>query len=481
MNAAVLFAALLPLTTGEGTLPPPPAAPLLFVRVVAPDGTKVTLRPGSPEPKTLDQPTVAGFRPGYFYRVGLGNVGGDPLRNLYPTFEVVSTLHVPPSLKPEDYPATVKFTEDDIKRAAAGGLVTKVIYLEDPFQAPALTSTPEYPIEFDVTPGHDPLEEARKFGRPMLIVRFGDRDVMPTELAAAYVPGTVLAMGDGPLGPAACPPTLPPPSFPWYDPILGPRKPLEEILPDGGDIGLRIGIGPDGRTGNLNVTDTAAEFRYGGGPRRVTISNRVCLFSPRFAVLRAEFQPSIHELPIPVIKVTALQPPQQLIERVRIDDRWNAIALRGFHSKLGLRGTQSWVGPGSVDVVQGILAVATVEGVAVKAAVVEPIQATQINGCYKGAPLLLTKYAEPKAPNVGDVVTFVLKYENAGTRPMSDVVVLDSLASRLEYIPGTAQTDRPVVFTVQMNEVYSALLRWEVKGELMPGQSGMVKFQARVK
>lgn len=462
MNAAWLIAALLPLTTGEGTLPPPPPAPLLFVRVVAPDGSKVTFRPGSPEPKTFDQPATAGFRPGYYYRVGIGNVGGDPMRTLYPTFEVVSTLHVPPTLRPEDFPATVKFTEDDIQRAAAGGLVTKVIYLEDPFQAPAITSTPEFPIEFDVTRGTDPLDEARKFGRPMIIVRFGDRDVVPDELAAAYVPGTVLTMGDGPLAPAACPPTLPPPSFPWYDPILGPRKPLEEILPDGGDIGLRIGIGPDGKTGNLNVTDTAAEFRYGNGPRRVTISNRVCLFSPRFAVLRAEYQPFANDLVIPTIKVTSAIPGQQLVNRVRTDDVWNAIALRGLASRLGLRGTQSYTGPGSVDVVQAVFAAATVEGVAIKAAVIEPIQATQINGCYKGAPLLLTKYADPKAPNVGDIVTFVLKYENAGTRPMSDVVVMDSLASRLEYIPGSAQTDRPVVFTVQMNEVFSALLRWEI-------------------
>src|SRR5436309_1971569 len=129
MNAAWLLAAFLPLTTGEGTLPPPPPAPLLFVRVVAPDGTKVVFRPGSPEP------------------------------------------------------------------------------------------------------------------------------------APAYVPGTVLTMGAGPLGPPACPPTLPPPLFPWFDPILGPRKPLEEILPDGGDVGLRVGIGPDGKVGNLNVTDTAAEYR----------------------------------------------------------------------------------------------------------------------------------------------------------------------------------------------------------------------------
>jgi len=51
----------------------------------------------------------------------------------------------------------------------------------------------------------------------------------------------------------------------------------------------------------------------------------------------------------------------------------------------------------------------------------------------------------------------------------------------LEFIPGSMVTDRPAVFTVQMNEVYSALLRWEVQGDLMPGQHGTIKFQARVR
>ena len=60
-------------------------------------------------------------------------------------------------------------------------------------------------------------------------------------------------------------------------------------------------------------------------------------------------------------------------------------------------------------------------------------------------------------------------------------MLADSLASRLEYVPGSAQSDRPVVFTVQANEAASALLRWEVKGELLPGQSGLIRFQARVR
>lgn len=37
------------------------------------------------------------------------------------------------------------------------------------------------------------------------------------------------------------------------------------------------------------------------------------------------------------------------------------------------------------------------------------------------------------------------------------------------------------MFTIQANEAYSAVLRWEVKGEVLPGQSGLIRFQARVR
>src|SRR5215207_1025049 len=205
---SLLLTALLPLGCGEGTLPPPPAAPLLFVRVVAPDGSRVVFRPGTPEARTVAAPAVAGFRPGYGYRIQIAGLPDQPDRTLAPSFEVISSLHVPPGLRAEDFPATVVFTEDDLRRAAGGGMVTKVVYLEDPMQAPAVLTTPTQPAEFDVLPGHDPLEEARVRGRPMLIVRIGERDVTPAELAAVAVAGTVLAPGDATMPPPAGPPTL---------------------------------------------------------------------------------------------------------------------------------------------------------------------------------------------------------------------------------------------------------------------------------
>ena len=51
----------------------------------------------------------------------------------------------------------------------------------------------------------------------------------------------------------------------------------------------------------------------------------------------------------------------------------------------------------------------------------------------------------PKEP--GDVVTITIKYANTGSKAVSDIVVSDSLSGRLEYVTGSAQSDRPANFS----------------------------------
>ena len=64
---------------------------------------------------------------------------------------------------------------------------------------------------------------------------------------------------------------------------------------------------------------------------------------------------------------------------------------------------------------------------------------------------------------------------------MTDVAVTDSLSGRLEYVPGSAQSDREAVFTMQANEAGSSVLRWEIGGTLAPGDTGRVKFKVKVR
>jgi uncharacterized repeat protein (TIGR01451 family) len=96
-------------------------------------------------------------------------------------------------------------------------------------------------------------------------------------------------------------------------------------------------------------------------------------------------------------------------------------------------------------------------------------------------PLVLCKTADKQGVQVGESVTFTLRFTNPGGQPITGVVVSDSLTGRLEYVPGSAQSDRQAVFTIQGNEAGSRILRWEVAGRLLPGESGVVRFQARVR
>lgn len=162
--------------------PHPPAhgpAPLLHVRFVTPRGGQATLYHGAPTGSEFKLPVIVGLRPGYIYRVKLARFPGHPGLALFPSLEVRGTLHLPANLCPADYPAPVTITEEDVTLALAGGVVTKVIYLENPANAPAVATRPDQPLETTIRPGFDPVDEARAFGRPMLILRLGARVFSP--------------------------------------------------------------------------------------------------------------------------------------------------------------------------------------------------------------------------------------------------------------------------------------------------------------
>jgi len=124
-------------------------------------------------------------------------------------------------------------------------------------------------------------------------------------------------------------------------------------------------------------------------------------------------------------------------------------------------------------------AVAQVLGVEVEGTYVEPEQLTAYPTL---CPLTVTKCVDPPGPKQqGEIVTVTIRYANTGTKAASDIVVSDSLSGRLEYIPGSAQSDRPSNFSTSENEVGSVVMRWELPGTILPGQSGTIKFKAKIR
>src|SRR5207244_10184254 len=216
--------------------------------------------------------------------------------------EVRGSLHLPANLRPAEYPAPVPIIDQDIALAQAGGVVTKVIYLENPTRALAVATRPDEPLETTIGPGADPTDEARALGRPMLILRLGARTFSPEEMAQLSIPGTILLPGEKGL---ATPPVRP--CIPWagvqaYDPILGPRPPEEECLHDGGDSGVAAGLDQEGHLQGLDPSDTVAQYTDNHGRKHLAISNRICLCVPRFAVLTVPLAPAGYESGVALVK-----------------------------------------------------------------------------------------------------------------------------------------------------------------------------------
>jgi uncharacterized repeat protein (TIGR01451 family) len=456
----------------------PVPAPLVAAKFLAPKGVRVTAFPGTSLSHIYGAPVVMGLRPGYAYRFELSNLPYQPGKSIYPEVELRGTLVPRAGMKYMDYPIPLTFSEADIEKVLRGVVITKVIYLEDPDKAVPSEVGRDAPVEMPDATDAAAIKAALANGRLMAIVRVGNLKPTPEQLRPYAVPGTILLPGEKYLKAPPIPPTVPVVLCPMWDPILGPKGPKEECFTDGGDKDDPLGITPDGGLRGLNPTDVGVEYTT-GGKRKVTTSNVVCICSPRFMVRRAEIVPGGVELPTVLAANVGVFGTDFLRQRRAA---MQEIALVRPSATLGVVRPSAYVGQIGVAFFLGgqrPLVVGQVQGVAVTAVVVAPEQLTAYPTL---CPLTVTKSVDPPGPKEpGEVVTITIRYANTGAKEVSDVVISDSLSARLEYVPGSAASDRPSNFTVAENEVGSAVVRWELPGTLLPGQAGVVKFKAKVR
>jgi uncharacterized repeat protein (TIGR01451 family) len=432
----------------------------------------VTFFQGQAPGRDFAAPAVVGLRPGYVYRVRVHGMTDFPNLALYPSLEVCGSLELPPGCQAANYPAPITLSENDIRRALNGSLITKVIYLENPERPLPFNSKPGELLEADAAFNRDLLEEARARGRPIAILRLGERSYTPQELAADSIPGTILLPGEKGLSHPACAPCIPASCFP----IACRRPPEEECLKDGGDVGAPAGIGPDGKLGGLDVTDTVAEYTDSKGRRAVAKSNRICICVPRFAALRHETPIAGFNMAMNLAVSGAVHGRGVLKSRLPPNQAAQVDIVAGIQGRERPSGIQSRAGLLELNNATLLAAIGRIDGIQVIGAVIEkPSQPPP------DKPLVLHKCASAHCAQVGDVITFTLCYSNCGGQPMTDIAVSDSLSGRLEYIPGSAKSDRDTVFTTQPNQAGSVIVRWEVTGKLLPGESGTLTFQARVR
>jgi uncharacterized repeat protein (TIGR01451 family) len=519
---------------------PPSVAPLMYIRFAEPDGMDVTFYQGRAQPRTFKTPFTIGIRPGYVYRIKLSNIPDYPGLVLVPTLDVRGSLCLPPQTGAAKHPAPFILTRQDFDHVIDNSVITKLVFLEDPETAvPEQGKKGGLILENEVSADKDLLTESRYYGRPIFGWRLGSRLVDEAELTAQSVQGTILFPGENFIPPAAIRPYVPFQCIPFFDPLLGPAHPREECLQDGGDVGNKAGIGPDGRLYGLDPSDTVAEFTDSCGRRQVTVSNRVCICVPRFGALRSEILPEAAQsnlVPgafriaeagagirsnVPSETARQSEGPGAFRGRERPSAWFNQDRLAKAETTMVLRavdlqlGVFEYVGTAAVQQLtqeqrlfvtrqieraavitgregvqavsqkEGTYVIGQVQGLASASQIVSTCELTltceDICPALPDKPLVLRKWIKEHDAQVGDVVTFFLRYSNAGGQPIDNIVVSDSLTNRLEFVSGSAKSDRAAVFTTQQNEAGSVILRWELQGRLPACESGTVSFQARIR
>ncbi len=144
------------------------------VRIRAPQGARISLAEEGGFCTEQYETTLVGMQIGPVYRLRVAGFAPDGGGEVFPTVEVIDRLYPPAGLALR-YPIPVELTRDELRMAADGLLVTRVIYLENPSEAlPADEPQDEQPW-VEAPHGGDPLAIADEMGRPVAILRIGGR------------------------------------------------------------------------------------------------------------------------------------------------------------------------------------------------------------------------------------------------------------------------------------------------------------------
>ncbi len=301
----------------------------------------------------------------------------------------------------------------------------------------------------------------------------------------------------------------------------------QEYLLDGGDKMKPVYIEKDWTVKNLEIEDTVAHFDTLDGKTVVAASNLVPIYAPRFVALR-KIEGIFSSGQITVLSESVRQ--QGLHEQHRAEGtgltaqeaRAGSARLQrnpaGMDAKMTLASTDVTIGLHGTSNVESVMSEWNMlqaqkldaaelvflasgvtaakswmgsEGLQVQVGELMPVSVSTDQAAEsvfvlkddgkKVSKLRLIKVASSSSAKPGDLVEFTLRFDNVGTEIIGNVTVLDNLTTRLEFLPGTAQSSLESGFVVQPNEAGSFTLRFEITHPLQPGEFGLVKFQCRVR
>ena len=311
----------------------------------------------------------------------------------------------------------------------------------------------------------------------------------------------------------------------WKPPGIAMPWPEEEFLFDGGDTAPGVVVRQDWRVDGLNLEDTVAHFDTLDGRTLVTPSNRVCLYAPRFASVRRvdnvlageqheragrasqnlalvrfdervpvgqHMQPTQPIGEVGTKRVTIYEQKdrglrvEQVLMPIAIQDRLKPYE-NFLYVKLGV--IEAAEKPFIAKAAQAAIVWTKDQAVQVilerqHAQAEVSIQRPQIEyrvDLPNNPRLLLCKIASEPTAAPGEEVEFTIRFDNTGDVVIGNVTLIDSLTTRLQYVPNSAQSSVKANFSSTANEGDSTTLRWEIVDPLKPGDGGLVRFKTIVR
>lgn len=313
---------------------------------------------------------------------------------------------------------------------------------------------------------------------------------------------------------------------PWRPPGIAGPWPPNEYLCDGGDAIPGVAVAPDLAVHGLGVEDTVAHYDAVDGSTLVEASNRVCIYAPRFGAVRSVTnlvaseqidQPIGVALPASLARHDDVQGPVSSLQREQARGDLAMQIPNAYQSRLGEGAISSALGLASFQdaflpfedlqiirlgayhasekarLSEGVAAALTWSGDQ-SVQVLLDLQAAVATTSYEelatiysvedlrdSPKLRVIKVASTQSAQPGDTVDFTIRFDNVGDQPLANIVLVDNLTTRLEYVPDSAQASVNATFTSEPNDAQSHVLRWEISDPLQPGEGGIVRFRCVVR
>ncbi len=317
------------------------------------------------------------------------------------------------------------------------------------------------------------------------------------------------------------------PQGPWSPDGIAKPWPADEYLRDGGDRNRPAGVNQKTREVlGLGMEDTVAHYETADGRTLVEPSNEVHIYSPRFGAVRQVVGLNAYEekqqlggvhKPQKLNTPTTLQVVANAKQNIQADNGISsrpasamttkqgdgalssAVHARAFQDKFMPFENLAIIRMGVVEESEmAFLAKSSEAAIAwshtqavqvvldskVAASVVkfDKTQLTYTVDSPPGCPkLLIYKVASTPFAEPGDTVDFTIRFDNTGNETINHVTILDSLSTRLEFVPDSGQCSVDAKFSTVPNEGDSLVVRCEVLKPLEPGHGGILRFRCRVR